>query len=213
VDVVTWEEDPGAFDACALSSGLPFLRGAADRDDVRAAPYLRSVEEFRPLPGDFRVGIRWAGYPGLPLDRDRSTELPDWAAVLETPGVSFYSLQKDDRREDDRRSPGPMLDPRITDLGPELTTWSKTAAAMMQMDLIISVDTSVAHLAGALGRPVWILLSAVSEWRWGLESADTPWYDSARLFRQRRCGQWPSVLEQVASALQEMVGQRGVYAA
>ena len=84
---------------------------------------------------------------------------------------------------------------------------------MMALDLIISVDTSVAHLAGALGRPVWILLSAVPEWRWMLERTDTPWYGSARLFRQRRADEWPAIFAEVAAALADRVEGTGVQAA
>jgi hypothetical protein len=84
---------------------------------------------------------------------------------------------------------------------------------MMELDLIISVDTSVAHLTGALGRPGWICLAALPEWRWMLERPDTPWYDSARLFRQRRVGEWPALFEQVAAALRELIQRRAVEAA
>jgi ADP-heptose:LPS heptosyltransferase len=84
---------------------------------------------------------------------------------------------------------------------------------MMQLDLTISVDTAVAHLAGALGRPVWICLPATPEWRWMLDRTDTPWYASARLFRQRRAGEWRALFEEVASALRELVPERGLQSA
>jgi ADP-heptose:LPS heptosyltransferase len=84
---------------------------------------------------------------------------------------------------------------------------------MMELELIISVDTSVAHLAGALGRPVWILLSAVPEWRWMLERSDTPWYGSARLFRQHCVGEWPALFAEVAAALEEHLRRMGSAAA
>jgi hypothetical protein len=113
--------------------------------------------------------------------------------------VQFFSLQLDDPAE------LPFADP-VEDLAPELTAWERTAAAMMQLDLIISVDTSVAHLAGALGRPVWICLAADPEWRWMLERTDTPWYGSARLFRQPRVGDWSSVFEEVNAELRRLRG-------
>jgi ADP-heptose:LPS heptosyltransferase len=115
--------------------------------------------------------------------------------------VQFFSLQLDDPAE------LPFADP-VEDLAPELTAWERTAAAMMQLDLIISVDTSVAHLAGALGRPVWICLAADPEWRWMLERTDTPWYGSARLFRQPRVGDWVSVFTEVARELEQEVRAR-----
>jgi hypothetical protein len=155
------------------------------------------------LPGSFRVGIRWAGSPSHIDDLNRSTALEDWLPVLQVPGVTFYSLQLDDSF--DRRT---GLDVRVTDLSSELTSWNLTAAAMMELDLIISVDTSCAHLAGALGRSLWVLVPASPDWRWTLERTDTPWYGSARLFRQPAAGDWSSVLEQVAAGLHELVGPR-----
>jgi ADP-heptose:LPS heptosyltransferase len=101
----------------------------------------------------------------------------------------------------------------VVDLVPELGDWSATAAALAQMDLVISVDSSLAHLAGALHRPVWIPLQAAVEWRWGLESPTTPWYRSARLFRQRRVHEWEPVFEQMAAALRELVARGRVEAA
>jgi ADP-heptose:LPS heptosyltransferase len=92
------------------------------------------------------------------------------------------------------------------DLSSELTSWDLTASAMMELDLIISVDTSCAHLAGALGRPLWILTPACPDWRWMLRREDTPWYPGARLFRQPRAGDRGSVLETIASELCVLVG-------
>ncbi|CAN5803412.1 hypothetical protein BH24GEM1_BH24GEM1_20150 [soil metagenome] len=200
VDVVPWSDDPGGFECCTLSFSLPHLFGVKHPDDVRAKPYLRAVGEFRPLEGAFRVGLRWAGNPGLRHDLLRSTELSAWKAVLDVPGVTFYSLQLGSGAEQLSEYAG-----RIHDLGPELTDWAQTAAAMMQLDLVISVDTSVAHLAGALGRPVWICLPSLPEWRWMLDQLDTPWYGSARLFRQERVGDWSGVFAEVAAALADCV--------
>jgi hypothetical protein len=89
----------------------------------------------------------------------------------------------------------------------------KDIMAMMELDLIISVDTSVAHLAGALGRPVWICLAALPEWRWMLERTDTPWYGSARLFREVKVGEWPALFAEVAAALRDLLQRREVEAA
>jgi hypothetical protein len=171
---------------------------------VRAKPYFRALEPFRQLPGEFRVGMRWAGSPTHIDDLNRSTALEDWLPVLQVPGVTFYSLQLDDSF--DRRA---GLGAQVNDLSSELTSWSATAAAMMGLDLIISVDTSCAHLAGALGRPLWVLTPASPDWRWMLWRTDTPWYDSARLFRQPRAGEWASILETVASELRVLVASEG----
>jgi ADP-heptose:LPS heptosyltransferase len=95
---------------------------------------------------------------------------------------------------------------KIADLSPWLTDFAETAAAVCRLDLVISVDTSVAHLAGALGRPTWLLLRYPPEWRWLLEREDSPWYPSARLFRLRKEGDWSFVAREVAAALAQMVG-------
>lgn len=200
VDLLSWEDDPGEFEAYCLSYNLPHLFGVERPEDVQAAPYLRAVKPFRPLPGKFRVGIRWAGNPSHTEDLIRSTSLADWATVLDVPGVTFYSLQLG-RGAEQRLG----VETLVHDLSAELTDWSKTAAALMELDLVITVDTSVAHLAGALGRPVWILLASWPEWRWMLERTDSPWYGSARLFRQRRVGEWPALLAEVAKELHERV--------
>jgi hypothetical protein len=142
-------------------------------------------------------------------DGRRSTHLAAWAPVLTVAGVSFYSLQVGGAAGE----LGAWAGPPIHDLSPELTDWAQTAAAMMQLDLIISVDTSCAHLAGALGRPVWICLATPGEFRWLLEGSTTHWYDSARLFPQRTRGDWAGVFTEVASALRELVQRRGVEAA
>jgi tetratricopeptide (TPR) repeat protein len=208
VEVVTWQDDPGEFECCTLSFSLPTLFGVEHQQDVSSPPYLRALKPFRLLEGAFRVGLRWAGDRAHTDDLQRSTSLVDWAPVLAVPGVTFYSLQLDTACHELQECGVP-----IHDLAPELTDWERTAAAMEQLDLIITVDTSVAHLAGALGRPVWICLPAAPEWRWMLERSDTPWYGSARLFRQPTVHDWGSVFSAVAAALRELVEWRAVEAA
>jgi hypothetical protein len=132
--------------------------------------------------------------------------------VLSVPGVSFYNLQLHDPPHADLsqlRDHGT----RIHDLSAELTNWTDTAAALSQLDLVIAIDCGVANLAGAMGLPVWVCLRTSAEWRWGLDAAATPWYPTARLFRQRRVGEWPTLFEEVAAALRELVQRRGVEAA
>jgi hypothetical protein len=109
---------------------------------------------------------------------------------------------------------GAPPDPRqFADVAQALGDWSATAAALAQMDLVITVDSSLAHLAGALNLPLWIPLQAAVEWRWGLESPTTPWYPSARLFRQQRVHEWGPVFAQMAAELRELVARRRVEAA
>lgn len=142
-----------------------------------------------------RVGLCWTGSPIHPNDEPRRVPFSELSRILELPDIDFYSLQVGPGREclDD--------EPRLTDLAPSIVDFADTAAMVDQMDLVISIDTSVAHLAGALGKPVWALLASVADWRWGVSGDTTPWYPTMRLFRQTRPGDWPSVMERVFDAL------------
>ncbi|NJK74607.1 MAG: glycosyltransferase [Microcoleus sp. SU_5_6] len=127
--------------------------------------------------------------------------MSDFLKLLDVPGVSFYSLQKDlsasDRALLDRQP--------IADLSQNLVDFADTAAIISQLDLVICVDTSVAHLAGALGKPTWILLSFIPDWRWMLEREDSPWYPTAKLFRQQTAGDWEPVFDRVKTALEHLI--------
>jgi hypothetical protein len=201
-------EDPGPCDGWMTTEGLASHFGAQGPDSIPAEPYLRAPRHpFRDLAGDLRVGIVWAGGATNHWDAVRSTRLADWAPVLGVAGASFYSLQVGPPAAQLADAQG-----RVTDLAPELSDWCRTAAAIAQLDLVISVDTAVPHLAGGLGVPVWVCLSACAPAFWLLDRRDSPLYRSAFLFRQRRIGEWPALLQEVASVLQEMVVQRGVAA-
>jgi ADP-heptose:LPS heptosyltransferase len=123
--------------------------------------------------------------------------------VCSAAGAAFFSIQKDLRAGDAEIL---SANPHITHLGTELNNFLDTAAVMQSLDLIISSDTSIVNLAGALGRPVWILLSANPDWRWLLDRADSPWYPTARLYRQRKSGDWDSVVVQVSADLTKALG-------
>ena len=148
-----------------------------------------------------RVGLVWSGNPDHSNDRNRSMQLKVLLPLLDL-GARFVSLQKNVRPADQA-----ILDQRneILDLGPELESFADTAAVISHLDLVISVDTSVAHLAGALGRPVWILLPYVPDWRWLLHRTDSPWYPTARLFRQSETRDWQTVVAQVGSELRSFI--------
>ncbi len=118
--------------------------------------------------------------------------------LLDLPGLQFVSLQKDLREADAQLIAG---EPRLVDLARDFGDFSDTAAAIAAMDLVIAVDTSVAHLAGALGKPVWVLLPLCPDWRWLTGRSDSAWYPTARLFRQPTVGDWESVIAEVAAAL------------
>ncbi|WP_124329555.1 FkbM family methyltransferase [Desulfonema ishimotonii] len=180
-----------------------------DAESIPApVPYL-SVDEtirekWRARVGDaegLKVGIVWAGNPTHKKDRLRSIPPDSLEPVLNVPGVRFFSLQKGEQAEALRQHEA--IGRRVTDLAPDLTDFAETAGAISALDLVISVDTAVAHLAGALGVPVWVLLPFVPDWRWLLEGEGTPWYPTMRLFRQTAHAQWEPVFERVVAALGE----------
>ncbi len=195
---------------------------ATDLGTVPAqVPYLRAPKEPRPDldavlgarsdsgrgADTLRVGIVWGGSPSNAADPRRSCPLERFAPLFTVPGVELHSLQFGPRAGDLER-----LDPRssraITDLGPHLGDFASTAAVVERLDLVVTVDTSMAHLAGALGRPVWNLLASLADWRWLTGRADTPWYPTMRLFRQPTAGDWDGVMAEVAAALAEEARKR-----
>lgn len=175
----------------------PYLRAPAAAQARWQALVANAAAE--PAP---KVGLVWAGNPNVKNDHWRSPRLAPLAPLLAVEGVRFYALQKGDGRKDLAAVPAAS---RIVDLGEELADFGDTAAALMQMDLVITTDTSVAHLAGALGRPVWLMLHACPDWRWGCAGRDNAWYPSARLYRQERLGDWSGVARALADDLQEWV--------
>jgi hypothetical protein len=146
--------------------------------------------------------VVWAGGRDFKGDRNRSIGLQQFQALFDVPGISFVSLQRDLRDGDAERL---QQQPDVLHLGGRLTDFADTAAVISMLDLVISVDTSVAHLAGALGKAVWILLPAVADFRWMLDRADSPWYPTARLFRQPKSGDWDDVLAKVKAELSKLV--------
>jgi hypothetical protein len=144
------------------------------------------------------VGLVWAGSPIHQNDRYRSCPLTKLLPVLRIPGIAFYSLQKGEHSQDLRPLPP---DCTVQDLDAVIQDYGDTALLLDQLDLLISVDTAVAHLMGALGKPVWLLLPEVPDWRRGLEGETTPWYPRMRLFRQTRRGDWAEVMARVTEAL------------
>jgi tetratricopeptide (TPR) repeat protein len=158
------------------------------------APAAAAWADRIPDASGLRVGIVWAGTAVGAIDP--SLLQPMWEAA----GIKWFSLQVGDRSTDISLLGGV----NITDLSPWLTDFAETAAAVCQLDLVISVDTSVAHLAGALARPVWLLLPYRPEWRWLTEREDSPWYPTARLFRQKKAGDWPGLAREVAAVLAQI---------
>jgi len=160
--------------------------------DSAAAQRVRA--EPRP-----RIGIVWAGNPGMLNDDVRSMPLAALAPLLRLPNLTLFSLQKGEAAEAQLATAG--FGNRIIPLGPLLHDMADTAAAIREMDLVIAVCTSVAHLAASLNKPTWLMLSYPSEWRWMLGRDDTPWYPSMRIFRQDRRGDWDGVVSRIVKAL------------
>jgi uncharacterized protein (TIGR03032 family) len=195
------------FDRYLPLMSLPRVLGVTPATIPARVPYL-DVEALRrrkemavvppPTDGRRRVGLVWQGSPTHRDDQRRSCRLQAWLPFLRTPGVAFYSLQ---RGAPAQELAGLPPDVTVQDLEPALHDFGDLAWAILHLDLVITVDTSAAHVAGALGRPVWTLLSAVPDWRWGLAGETTPWYPTMRLFRQPRPGDWAAVAAQVAGAL------------
>jgi Tfp pilus assembly protein PilF len=173
-------------------------------------PYLRvpkqALEHWRALLGTRRsprIGLAWAGNAKHVRDRERSMRLRDLLPLLDI-DATFVSLQKEVRAGD----AATLENCNMLRFSGEIGDFSDTAALISQLDLIISVDTSIAHLAGALGKPVWILLTHAPDWRWLLDRDDSPWYPSARLFRQSEMREWGGVTMRVREALLELTGNK-----
>jgi hypothetical protein len=188
---------------CPLMS-LPLALGT-ELDTIPARiPYIvpdaERVEAWRErLQKNTRcIGLAWAGNSGHPRDRLRSISLEQLTPLLNVSGTTFYSLQFGSGAEQTKQLPP---DVRLIDLGDELKDFANVAAIVANLDLVISIDSAVAHLAGALGKPVWTLLNKGCDWRWFLEREDSPWYPTARLFRQTTPGEWQDVVKRIEIAL------------
>lgn len=192
------------FDLHVALMSLPVIFGVTPEMLPATVPYLQAdttrVARWRErLAGDgLKVGIVWAGRPTHQDDRKRSCALSKFSPLLGLEWIHLFSLQKGPAASELK----PMSE--VSDLAPALHDFAETAAVIMNLDLVISVDTSVAHLAGALGKPVWVLLPCAPDWRWLLKREDSPWYPSARLFRQETAGEWEDVLLRVRDQLVAM---------
>jgi Flp pilus assembly protein TadD len=176
-------------------------------------PYLaadaRLVESFQSkyfrADPNLKVGLVWAGRPTHPNDHNRTISLALLAPLGEIPGVTFYSLQKGDAAKEIQTAPAGM---KMVDLSVGLTDFNWTAAAVAGLDLIITVDTSIAHVSGALAKPVWVLVPFVPDWRWLLNRDDSPWYPTMRLFRQKTLRNWGEAIQRAREELQTQVSNR-----
>ena len=167
---------------------------------LRADPKLCEQWSHRlpPDPNLPRIGLVWAGRPENKIDRKRSMRLDQFAPLSAIKHARFFSLQKGPSASQSRRPPAGM---ELIDYSEDLHDFTDTAAMIANLDLILTVDTSIAHLAGALARPAWVLLPRSPDWRWMLDREDSPWYPTLRLFRQKTRGDWNEVMERVKREL------------
>ena len=195
---------------------LPAVFGSTMETIPQTVPYLKAapalIHEWEPrvarYPG-LKVGICWQGNREYLFDARRSMALHQFAPLAAVEGVSLISLQKTDGEEIANVGAGGFV---LHQLGDELDSqhgaFMDTAAVMQHLDLVIACETAVAHLAGALGVPVWAALSHAPDWRWFVERDDTPWYPTMRLFKQRTAGDWQGVFSRIAAELAP-IGQLG----
>jgi hypothetical protein len=192
---------------CDVQAGLmslPRLLGTTLDAIPGRTPYLnpaeRRIEEWRErlgAPSGKRVGLFWAGNPDHPADRHRSLRLSACQAWRMVPGVEWHSLHIGAARREEVREQGGW----VRSILPEDSNIDDLAALVTCLDLVITVDSMAGHLAGALARPVWTLLPFAPDWRWQFDRADSPWYPTMRLFRQRRFGDWSEPVAQVEAEL------------
>lgn len=214
VEIVETPPSGATYDYCVTLCSLP--RAFATRaNNIPSQPYLRAdahrVATWRErLRGDdFKIGIAWHGSSHSRSDHTRAAPLAAFAPLASLDGVRLVSLQKNFGAEQLRLAPEGL---RVESLGDDFDAGPQafidTAAVIENLDLVVTIDTSIAHLAGALGKPVWIAIKHVPEWRWLLEREDSPWYPSARLFRQARRGDWNDVFTRMAKALESLLHER-----
>jgi len=197
-----------AFDVQCTLMSLPLVFKTTLETIPAPVPYLyadpNSAEDwskrFPPDRAIKRIGLVWAGRPENKNDRNRSMRLDQFAPLSVWKNVKFYSLQKGAAADEARNPPAGM---ELIDNTNDLDDFTDTAAMLVNLDLLVTVDTSVAHLAGAMGKPVWVLLPFMPDWRWILNRDDTPWYPTMRLFRQKVRGDWGEMMERVKEAIEK----------
>jgi hypothetical protein len=183
---------PGAFQTSleTIPLEVPYL--AADPQLL-----IKWRDKLQSNDRRMKVGIAWAGRETYERDAERSLTLRAFGPLARVSGVAYYNLQKGPQAK--QTAPAGL---ELIDLTAELSDFAETAALISNLDLVISADTAVAHLAGALAKPVWVLLPFVSDWRWMMDRTDSPWYPTMRLFRQPRWGDWDEPVKRVTNELE-----------
>jgi tetratricopeptide (TPR) repeat protein len=212
-EVAILGQTPPPFDVECPLMDLPAVFGTTVNTAPWAGPYLAADPkcvaarrtEFAGAEGNLGVGIAWAGNPRYKGDRQRSVRLDRFLPLLCTPGVDWISLQKGDAASQIKSLPAGI---EVKDASSGDRDLADAAATIATLDLVITTDTSIAHLAGAMGKDVWILVPHLADWRWMQETESTPWYPSARLFRQERPGDWQGLMERAAGDLRVLQGAK-----
>jgi tetratricopeptide (TPR) repeat protein len=213
VDQTLSEDDPlPDFDLHCPIISLPVAFKTNLATVPAAIPYLRPPtavvrawrDRLKPRDSRLKVGLVWAGHPSHSNDRHRSTTLASIARLQSVNNVAFHSLQVGPAQAEAIHSAAPI---ELIDLTPDITDFADTAAIIEHLDLVIAVDTSTAHVAAAMGKPVWMLLPFVAEWRWLIGRCDTPWYPTMRLFRQPRLNDWAGAVSQLIEPLQQIAAR------
>lgn len=199
---------PEGIDYVVHLMSLPGIFGTLTTSVPSTIPYIKPPEEElaaweKRIPQNgLRIGITWSGNPKHPENEERSCPLHYFAGLTGIPSVQLYSFQKGEAAEQLRNQRGGI---NIIDLGPDLIDFADTAAAVTYMDLIISVDTALVHLAGAMNKQVWTIRHHVPYWVWGTHGDSCPWYPSMRIFRQQKPGDWKEVFQKVIDSLKNIV--------
>lgn len=200
-------EEPD-FDCHIPELSLPLLLGVETTEDLPKSPYINCIGPERfPIPdldpATLNVGVVWGGNPAFPGDNIRSSSVSHYGPLFELEGIQCYSLQKGPREADLAEAPQ-----NLAPISASIETFADTVSIVRQLDVTVTTCTSVAHLVGGMGCPVYVLLSHNPDWRWLQHRDDSPWYPSARLFRQQTPGDWPGVIRSVAAALAQLRAEK-----
>lgn len=214
-NIITPKEEDEPFPdydyQCSLMS-LPYLLGM---DYIPELPYIQPIAklELKDYKNTFNIGVSWMGSPAHPNDAARSTYLKYFKAIHDIPGIKLFNLQINSGKR--IYASGKKIidysegceDMRVVDMTPMIQTFEDSATIISGLDLIISVDTALVHLAGAMNVPCWVLVPFNPDWRWCIEGDKTAWYESLELFRQPKPGDWGSVFNQVKERLELLIGE------
>ena len=208
-EIISRDEKLPKFDQYIQLLSLPHLFSTTLENVPAPIPYITAPPEAAGawnarvnMAAGYKVGLVWRGNPQNTINPKKSILIAEVAGLCALEGVNWFSIQLDAGQDE---LGALRKHATIEECGPQLTDWAETAALISELDLVVTVDTGVAHLAGALGKPVWVLLSHIPDWRWMLERTDSPWYPTARLYRQPAPGDWPAVLGQVRDDLEKIV--------